>query len=243
LRDIPKIKLFEGLPEETVRGFLDAAQFRLVRPETVLFGQGDPARAIHVLASGYVRMTQTSAAGARVILRYVEPGEVFGTPALLKSGHYPGEAVAMTACTEMQWPAQTIRELLAKHPGAWMNAAGELEDRLRDLEGRMRELSGDPVDRRIAHAVLRLVQKLGRPVGDAVEVPFPVARQDIADMTGTTLHTVSRILGGWQRQGLLERGRKRIAVADMRRLAVLLEAGWGVETPPRRTRRPRSARR
>jgi CRP-like cAMP-binding protein len=234
----PRIKLFEGLAEEAVRELLAAAQRRPVGPETVLFREGTPARSIHALETGFVRMAQTTAAGARVILRYLGPGETFGASALSPGGVYSGDAVAVTACTEMQWPAEMIRNLLAGEPQVGVNVVDEMEERLRDLEGRVREFSSEPVERRIAHAVVRLARKLGLMVGDMVEVPFPLARQDIADMTGTTLHTVSRTLGAWERQGLVRSGRQRVAVADLGRLAALAEARNAGEATPRRTHRP-----
>jgi CRP-like cAMP-binding protein len=231
MRDRPKIELFDGLSEEIVRELLALAQVRPVGSEVVLFREGSPARAVHVLASGFVRMAPTTASGARVILRYVKPGETFGTPALLAGGAYPADAVTVAPCTEMQWPAQTVRDLLAQQPCAALNAIRECEGRLRDMERRLRELSNDPVEQRIAHAVVRLTRRLGRRVGHLVEVPFPLSRQDIADMTGTTLHTVSRTLAAWEQRGLVECGRRLVAVADVAGLTALAEAPAGARRP------------
>jgi CRP-like cAMP-binding protein len=234
-----RIELFDGLSEEIVRELFAVAQMRPVGSEVILFREGSPARAVHVLASGFVRIAQTTASGARVILRYVKPGEAFGTPALLAGGAYPADAVTVAPCTEMQWPAQTVRDLLAQQPCAALNAIRECEGCLRDMERRIRELSNEPVEQRIAHALVRLTRSLGRRVGNLVEVPFPLSRQDIADMTGTTLHTVSRTLAAWEQQGLVERGRRRVAVADVAGLAALAEAPGGSEATPRRTHRRR----
>jgi CRP-like cAMP-binding protein len=155
----------------------------------------------------------------------------------------PADAVTVVPCTELQWPAQTVRDLLAQQPRAALNAIGEFESRLRDMEGRLRELSNEPVEQRIAHALVRLTRRLGRRIAHLVEVPFPLARQDIADMTGTTLHTVSRTLAAWEQQGLIERGRRRVAVADVARLEALAEASGGGEATPRRPHRRRATRR
>jgi CRP/FNR family transcriptional regulator, nitrogen oxide reductase regulator len=80
------------------------------------------------------------------------------------------------------------------------------------------EMSTEQVERRVAHALLRLVKQAGRKVERGVEIDFPISRQDIAEMTGTTLHTVSRILSGWEQQGLVESGRQRIVVRDPHKL-------------------------
>jgi len=47
-----------------------------------------------------------------------------------------------------------------------------------------------------------------------VEINFPLSRQDIAEMTGSTLYTVSRTLREWERQGLVVSGRQRVVLRD-----------------------------
>jgi CRP-like cAMP-binding protein len=87
-------------------------------------------------------------------------------------------------------------------------------------------MSTQQVERRVAHALLRLAKQAGRKVDDGIEIDFPISRQDIAEMTGTTLHTVSRTLSAWEQQGLIESGRQRIVLRDPHRLFGLAE-----ETP------------
>ena len=93
------------------------------------------------------------------------------------------------------------------------------------------EMSNEQVEQRVAHALLRLAKQAGRKVDAGVEIDFPISRQDVAEMTGTTLHTVSRILSAWEQQGLVEGGRQRIVLRDAHRLAQLHAAsfhrGWG----------------
>ena len=60
-------------------------------------------------------------------------------------------------------------------------------------------------------------------VEQGVEIDFPISRQDVAEMTGATLHTVSRILSAWEQQGLVEGGRQRIVLRDPHRLFALAE--------------------
>ena len=61
-------------------------------------------------------------------------------------------------------------------------------------------------------------------------IDFPISAQDIAEMTGTTLHTVSRIMSAWEASGLVEGGRQRVLVRDRARLAALAE-GADTENP------------
>ena len=79
------------------------------------------------------------------------------------------------------------------------------------------------VERRIAQALLRLAQQAGRRTARGIEIAFPLSRQDLAEMTGTTLHTVSRILSAWESQGLVEGGRQKLLILDLSGLSALAE--------------------
>jgi CRP/FNR family transcriptional regulator, nitrogen oxide reductase regulator len=232
----PSVDLFDGLAESVVKELMQQAQARRIPADTLLFSEGQPARAVHVLLSGFVKMVQTTPCGEHVITRYIKPGETFGTPALL-NGVYPAEAITVTSCVELQWPASIINDLMSQHPDVARNALRDLEARLREMESRLRDLSNGTVEQRIAHALSKLAHKFGKHVPDGVEISFPLSRQDLADLAGTTLHTVSRTLGLWEAQGQIRRGRRRVIVTDVAALALLGAHGASPRPRPRRTHR------
>jgi CRP/FNR family transcriptional regulator, nitrogen oxide reductase regulator len=95
--------------------------------------------------------------------------------------------------------------------------------RLQEAHARVKEMSTEEVARRIAHAVLRLVEQSGRQIDDGVLVDFPITHQDIAQVSGTTLHSVSRVLSAWEGAGLVSIGRRKIVVRDLKGLARVAE--------------------
>ena len=100
------------------------------------------------------------------------------------------------------------------YPRIAISALRELTARLQDLRERYRELATERVERRVAHALIRLAGQAGWKTEDGVLIEMPLSRQDLAEMTGTTLYTVSRILCGWQRDGMLDIGRQRVIILD-----------------------------
>jgi CRP-like cAMP-binding protein len=94
-------------------------------------------------------------------------------------------------------------------------------------------MSTQQVEQRIAHALLRLAKQSGRKVDHGIEIDFPISRQDIAQMTGTTLHTVSRTLSGWEQSGLIESGRQRIVLREPHKIFLLAERGGNDDGQPR----------
>jgi CRP-like cAMP-binding protein len=122
----------------------------------------------------------------------------------------------------MGWSRPVIRRLMDRYPGIVQNSLVLLHDRYQELQTRIRELSTETVERRIANALLRLTQHAGRRTAVGIEIVFPLSRQDMAEMTGTTLHTVSRTVSLWETDGIVEGGRRRMVVRDPQRLAQVI---------------------
>lgn len=83
------------------------------------------------------------------------------------------------------------------------------------------EISTKRAEQRVALALLHIGETVGRPKDGGFTIDFPISRQDIAEMTATTLHTVSRLLAEWERAELVSPGRQRVAVLATKELTRL----------------------
>jgi len=162
----------------------------------------------------------------------VAPGEIFGVAKAIGLTKYPATATAVDDSVVLAWPSAAWPRLVAQHPALATNTLQTVGSRLQETHTRVVEMSTQQVERRIAHALLRLAKQSGRKVEHGVEIDFSISRQDIAQMTGTTLHTVSRILSGWEQRGLVESGRQRIVLREPHKLFVLAETVPGETEPP-----------
>jgi len=75
----------------------------------------------------------------------------------------------------------------------------------------------------VARALLRLINQSSRKVDAGILIDFPLSRQDLAEITGTTLHTVSRILSAWEQRGIVTSGRRKIVITRPRALVSIAE--------------------
>lgn len=205
-------ELFAGIADNAVQEIVRAATHKRFPKGDAVFEQGDTASACHVLINGRIKVTQLTPDGQQVVIRFIGPGEMFGCIAVFIGGEYPGTATAVTDCQVLAWDAKKMGALMERFPGIAVNALGIVGKRLLALQSRYRELATERVERRIARAILRLARQAGRRVDDGVLIDFPISRQDIAEMTGATLHTVSRILSAWEQQGMIASGRQRITI-------------------------------
>lgn len=221
--EVEHLDLFATLADSELDEILGAASGRRYRAGDVVFEQGAQATHFFVLVRGRLRVTQVTSEGQQVVVRMVNPGDLFGIARALARLDYPGTATAVTESCALCWPMRMWTVLLERYPSLAMRAVHTMGSRLLEAQQRVRELSTEEVERRVAHAVLRLVNQSGRKERDGVRIDFPISKQDIAEMTGTTLHTVSRILTAWEGAGLVEGGRQKLLVRDAHGLVMVAD--------------------
>ena len=148
---------------------------------------------------------------------------MYGIAAVFLRTGYPADAFAITDCMDMRWSAKTMVELMMAYPCIALNAINIIATRYQEAQHRLREMAHQSVERRIAHAVLRLARNAGRRVGHHIEIEVPLLRQDIAELAGTTMFTVSRVLNEWEARGIVDASHRRIVVRQMQALTAIAE--------------------
>ena len=231
---IADLPLFAGLGRDQLVDILREARSTRFAKGSTVFAQGDDAQSFFLLLHGHVRASKTTPSGEQIVVRYVTPGETFGIAMAIGLERYPATATAVDDSVVLVWPSAAWPRLVAKFPSLATSTLQTLGGRLQEVQTRVIELSTQQVEQRIAHALLRLAKQSGRKVEHGIEIDFPISRQDIAQMTGTTLHTVSRTLSGWEGRGLIESGRQRIVLREPHKLLVLADETPGEGgSPPR----------
>jgi CRP-like cAMP-binding protein len=209
--------LFAGLkPEECLQIAAWAKARSFIRDE-LLFMQGQPVRNLVLLQTGSVKQTQISSAGAEVILWMNGKGDAVG----VNSGEsafssHTCSARALETCKALTWEYSKLQSLLAEHPQIRTNINQILSNRIQELEERFREIATEKVAKRLAQTLLRLLKSIGKEHQLGVQVSL--SREELAQMTGTTLFTISRILSKWSDEGFILPRREAVVVSDPSRL-------------------------
>jgi CRP/FNR family transcriptional regulator, nitrogen oxide reductase regulator len=222
---IAGLPLFAGLSADALDDLLrEATSVRYPKGRDV-FTQDEEAHSFFLLLHGNLRVMKLTPDGQQVVVRFVSAGEIFGVAMAIGRVTYPATATAVVDSIALVWPSAAWPRLVASHPTLAINTLQTVGSRLQEAHARVVEMSTEEVERRVAHALLRLASQAGRKVERGVQIDFPISRQDVAEMTGTTLHTVSRILSAWESEGLVEGGRQRIVIREPHRLFALAEGG------------------
>jgi CRP-like cAMP-binding protein len=225
---ISGIPLFQSLGQDALENILQAAREQTYDKDNFIFYQDDPTERVFVLKSGRLKLTQLADDGQQVLMRVITGGMLFAAIGLVKGAVYPVTAQAAEECRVLYWPQDVMLELLDRHPKMALNALQMLAGHVREFQDRYRELATERVERRLARAVLRLASQTGRKTDEGVLIDIPLTRQDLAEISGTTLFTVSRIFSQWEDQGLILAGRERVVIRFPHGLVAIAE-----DLPPR----------
>ena len=209
-------QLCDGLSRDEVLKIAACARPKAFARDESLFMQGQPARCLVLIRTGSVKITQISSNGSEVILWMYGRGNVVGVLSDPNGDCHPSSARAMEPTTALVWDGSSLQSLMESCPRIRQNLSQVLMARLHELEERFREVATEKVPRRLALALIRLSKHVGKKVHEGVEVSL--SREELAQMTGTTLFTISRILSQWSREDFVQSRRESVLLRDPQRL-------------------------
>jgi len=215
--------LFSDISRTDLARILSAAQCVTVGRQETIFRSGEDFRQVMLLTQGSIKVSQIDENGSAVILRLVGPGEVLGPIGDTRCGCGLSTAEAREACHAYVWSTFAFEAMSEQYPVFRRNSIRILAKCLSDLETRFREISTEPVARRLAREVTRLLPRVGRKLGDG-EIEINLSREELAQMTGTTLFTVSRVLSRWEQREILGLRRLAVVVRDPIALATMADS-------------------
>lgn len=208
--------LFVGLTREVCIQLASCARARTYARDELLFMQGQPMRNLVLLQSGSVKLTQLSSGGEEVILWMRGKGDAVGLNTDAPSCSHTCSARALETCNALTWEYSRLQNFLIDNPQIRKNINQILSSRLQELEERFREVATEKVAKRLALTLLRLVKRVGKAHHAGVQISL--SREELAQMTGTTLFTISRILSKWSDEGFILPRCEAVVVRDASRL-------------------------
>ena len=223
-QNLRRLPIFAALSDTERRDIASAASLRCLARGESAFSEGAQVDEFFLIVSGHVKLSRAGAHRDAVILQIEHPGEPLGPTGDAQGRRQTTTATVLRDCTLAVWPMASWSRFLLDMPGLAMGLLQVIERRLAVTQDRLIEMACLDVPRRIAHLILRLIDQAGRHEEDSIRVDFPITRQDIAALTGTTLHSASRILTHWERQRIIGGGRRELLVRNVPALVELATA-------------------
>ena len=211
---IQNAALFEGLSQEELNLVTSRASLKDLPKGVAIFRQEEPANEMFLLESGRARLHEITADGRELLIRFVRPGEVFGDKAAIPGSEYRASAVSDTPVRAYSWTTGSIVNLLQEVPRLAINLFKIATQYSHYSRERYRLLATSSAEARIHWAVAELARLFGSPQANATAITGRAVQQDIADLAITTIYTVSRVLRGYEQEGVLTKKRGRILLFE-----------------------------
>jgi len=227
LDDLRQVVVFEHASDGDLQLILQNSVPRSIEEDGFFFLQGDAAEYLYILISGQVKLMQANPSGQQVNLRTIYPWQMFGALGVVRQqAVYPATAQALENSSALAIKSDFMHEMIQSRPHLGFDLMKLMTSYIQEMQARYRELATERVEQRVASALIRLAGQSGLRSENETAIALNFSRQDVAEMTASTLYTVSRLLSEWERQGIIETGRERIKIIkphDLVRIADGLE--------------------
>jgi CRP/FNR family transcriptional regulator len=196
------------------RKVAEAASVRRYDKGAIIFEQDAPSDAFYTIASGRVKIFRMLPSGKDLILEVFGAGDPLGAVAAYDGRPFPASAQAIEETTCLLIPRAAFFRLLEEHPSLVRGLMLGMTVRLVELTNRLAELSGARIESRLARLFLKLAREMGRQERGGMFIPLALSRQELADMTGTTIETCIRIMSRWGKQHVVLTEKDGFVVLD-----------------------------
>lgn len=209
-----RIPFFRRLSPEVRTRVAAVAHLKSHDRGDLIFAEGDPSHSFIVIVSGRVKVFKSTPSGKEIILEIFGAGDPLGAVAVYEGAPFPASALALEPSEILAIEQRAFLKLLEENPAFVRGLLSGLTIRLAELTRRLAELSGARVEARFARLFLKLCEQIGRNERGGTFVPMALSRQELADLTGTTIETAIRIMSRWQKEDVLHTEKDGFVVID-----------------------------
>lgn len=206
--------LFRNLSVKDRQKIAGVSRERVFDKGETIFHEGRPSDSVWLTVKGRVHLLHYLSQGRVQTTCVMTPGETFCCLPALDRGSYPATAVAATEVTVLQIPASLFHEVMGRSPQMLQETLCVFGGRLRQVEAKGC-LAHDPVERRLAQALMTLQKKFGNTI--------PLTKQEIAEVVGTTVETAIRTISRFQQEGWVRSTRGKLEILQSEALSRLFQ--------------------
>jgi CRP/FNR family transcriptional regulator len=221
LDSLARTPIFRRLKPEDRERVAAVSRSQTYERGNVLFSEGDPSDSFYVVTAGRVKVSKLTPGGKEIILEIFGVGDPLGAVAVYEGFPFPASATALEPTTCVLIPRQAFFELLERHPSLVRGLLLGLTSRLVELANRLAELTGTKVEARMARLFLKMADEMGSSQAGGQFIPMALSRQELADLTGTTIETAIRVMSRWQKQQIVLTEKEGFLIANRHALEAL----------------------
>ncbi len=212
IETLKKSEVFSCLKDDELDSISSLFDTLNYKNNETIFSEGDPSDKFYILAEGNVKVLKHTIMGKDIILEIMSPGDIFGGVAVLDNKSYPAAAQAMKATKVIKIRRQDLFKIMEEYPVLKLEIVKYFSDKLRDAHEMLKNIATERVERRIAALLLKLSEKVGTEDSGYRTIDFPLTRQEISEMVGTTVETCIRTMSKLQKNGMVKSSNGKISI-------------------------------
>ena len=217
------VPFFRHLDKQSLQHINTLCSARHFKSDNLIYQQEEQATYLRIVVYGVVRLLHHTEEGNDILIDLLQPGEYYGTLPVLGEEHYSESAYAHTDCCVLTIDEKSFTIILREYPGVAVRLIGINAERLKKARETIRHLATSPVEQRIASLLLTLAEKFGEYKKSETLIQLPLSGKHLADSTGTSTETVSRIMSRFQDKKFIKTGRKWVSIIDREALKRISE--------------------
>ncbi len=212
IKTLQKCPMFNVLKKSELESISKIFEDLNFKKHEYVFMEGDPSDWLYIMVEGEVKIIKHTQMGKDIILEIMSPGDIFGGVAVLDNKPYPGSAQAMESANVIRISRKNLLKIMEEYPVLKLETVKYFSDLLRDAHEMLKNIATERVERRVASLLLKLAEKIGVEDSGYKKIDFPLTRQEISEMTGTTVETCIRTISKFQKNGLINSSGNRIMI-------------------------------
>jgi CRP/FNR family transcriptional regulator, cyclic AMP receptor protein len=219
--ELRSLRMFCNLDAEALSDFGSIGVQANLPKGAMLFREDGPSHGVFVICTGQVKLSCTSREGRTLILKIAMPGDVLGLGAVISGSTYEVTAETIEPTQIKSIRREDFLSFLQKHGEASLHAAKSLSEEYKAafFDARRLALSGSAAGR-LAGVLLDWgrAASCGKP-----EMRFTMAltHEELANLVGSSRETVTRMLGRFKRQKLIQMRGASILILSPEKLELL----------------------
>ncbi|TLS50809.1 Crp/Fnr family transcriptional regulator [Paenibacillus antri] len=207
--------MFRDLSEDELLGIGLVSIERKYEKKQIIFHEGGEKEAVFFIQEGLVKTFKTDENGHEQIMSFLKSGDMFPHTGLFDAEPYPATAEAIVETVLLAIPVKSFEQQLLRTPAIAMKIMRVMSEKIRELQGKLQELTGHDVQDRGQSFLLKLAEHYGTMKGGEVHIAIPMTHQDVANVIGTTRETVNRLLNQLRKEGILDTDRQGFVIHDL----------------------------
>jgi CRP/FNR family transcriptional regulator, cyclic AMP receptor protein len=213
-----KVPLFSSLKDEELETIARVSVLRNCPKDTLLLIADEEGDSLFIITKGRVKVVSFSESGKEVIFSILNEGDFFGDMSLLDGKPRSASVITVEDSSVYILRRADFNSIIEKHPNIALKLLTELTSRLRKADSRIESLALLNVSGRVAAILFQLAEESGKKTPDGIVINSRPTHQDLANMTGTTRETVSRILKQLENRNYISLSGKKVTLLDPERL-------------------------